>query len=117
MWKHHGAHAQAADIQRRAAGSTGCGNVRTTTPDGHGDGGGGGGGDGEREWLCDRYPAGIDSEWLHPKALEVYDKSPDVFETAAAFVEAGDWIVWQLTNNGRRRHRHAITTIQDSIRR
>ena len=72
LWKHHGASSQAKEIQL-AATEQKC------------------------DWLKNRYPAGIDCEWLHPKALEVYDEAPNIFETAACFAEAGDWLVWKLT--------------------
>ncbi len=75
LWKHHGAHAQARDIQRTAD-EQAC------------------------AWVTERYPGGVDAEWLHPKVLEVYDEAPTVFEATAAFVEAGDWIVWKLTADG-----------------
>ena len=48
------------------------------------------------EWL-DVYGGKISSEWLLPKTMELYTEAPAVYEAADFFVEAGDWIVWQLT--------------------
>ncbi|SDD57838.1 L-ribulokinase [Paenibacillus sp. UNCCL117] len=44
-----------------------------------------------------RYGGTISSEWLLPKVLETAEEAPAVFEEAAYFVEAADWIVWQLS--------------------
>jgi L-ribulokinase len=38
-------------------------------------------------------------EWILPKVLEILDEAPTVYEAADYFVEATDWIVWQLTGN------------------
>lgn len=51
-------------------------------------------------WMADRYRGGIDCEWLHPKALEVFDDAPEVWAATDTFLEAGDWLVWQLTHAG-----------------
>jgi L-ribulokinase len=37
------------------------------------------------------------SEWLLPKVLEILEQAPEVYEAADYFVEATDWLVWQLT--------------------
>lgn len=38
----------------------------------------------------------VSSEWLIPKIMETLDQAPAVYENAAYFVEAADWLVWQL---------------------
>jgi len=47
-------------------------------------------------WLK-RYGGLISSEWLFPKALQIFRESPDCFNAAQRFIEGGDWLVWQLT--------------------
>ncbi|MBQ8642566.1 MAG: ribulokinase [Clostridia bacterium] len=71
LWKHHGAAAYADRIQQTAE--------ERTEP-----------------WL-DACGGRISSEWLIPKLYQVAAESPDVYRTMDLFVEAGDWIVWQLT--------------------
>jgi L-ribulokinase len=53
------------------------------------------------EWLG-LYGGKISSEWMIPKIWETLNKAPDVYEAADRFVEAADWIVWQLTGEERR---------------
>ena len=50
------------------------------------------------EWIS-RYGNFIDSEWFFPKLLETAQKSPAVYDAADYFLDAGDWIVWQLTGS------------------
>ena len=71
LWKHHAAQAQATRINETAKAR------------------------GE-EWT-DRYGGFIDSEWFFPKLLETLEKSPEVYLAADHFIDAGDYIVWQLT--------------------
>lgn len=47
-------------------------------------------------WLA-RYGGLISSEWEFAKALEVLDEDPQVYHAMDHFVEAADWIVWQLS--------------------
>ncbi len=47
-------------------------------------------------WLIE-YGGKISSEWLFPKVAQVADEAPQVYDAAAKFIEAADWIVWQLT--------------------
>ena len=47
-------------------------------------------------WL-DNYGGKISSEWAFPKLWEVLDEAPEVYEAMDHWVEAADWIVWQLT--------------------
>lgn len=46
-------------------------------------------------WLP-RYGGLISSEWEFAKALEIFDEDPEVYAAIDHFVEAADWIVWQL---------------------
>ncbi|XVV07239.1 ribulokinase [Actinosynnema sp. CA-248983] len=47
-------------------------------------------------WLP-RYGGLISSEWEFAKGLQVLEEAPDVYSAMAHWVEAADWIVWQLT--------------------
>lgn len=47
-------------------------------------------------WLVE-YGGKISSEWLFPKVAQVADEAPAVYDAADRFIEAADWIVWQLT--------------------
>jgi L-ribulokinase len=71
LWKHHSAQPQAVRINELA---------RTR---------------GEK-WLP-RYGGLISSEWEFAKALQVLEEAPDVYAAMRHWVEAADWIVWQLT--------------------
>lgn len=70
LWKHHAAQRQADRINALAA---------------------------ERgePWLA-RYGGKLSSEWQFAKALQVLEEDPDVFERADRWIEAADWIVWEL---------------------
>jgi len=46
-------------------------------------------------WLP-RYGGMISSEWEFAKGLQILEEAPDVYEAMDHFVEAADWIVWQL---------------------
>ncbi|MGW7535846.1 ribulokinase [Amycolatopsis sp. NPDC054798] len=50
----------------------------------------------EEKWLP-RYGGLISSEWEFAKALELFEEAPGVYAAMAHWVEAADWIVWQLT--------------------
>ncbi|MFE0459465.1 ribulokinase [Kitasatospora sp. NPDC058965] len=71
LWKHHAAQEQADRINALAA---------------------------ERgePWLA-RYGGKISSEWEYAKALQLLEEDPDTFRAAARWIEAADWIVWELT--------------------
>ncbi len=43
------------------------------------------------------YGGRISSEWYFPKLIELWLEDREVYDAAAAFVEATDWIVWLLT--------------------
>ena len=71
LWKHHAAQPQADLINSLAN--------RTNEP-----------------WLR-RYGGLISSEWLIPKALQVFQESPKCFAATQRFIEGGDWLVWKLS--------------------
>ncbi len=76
LWKHHAAQPEADRINALA-------NARS------------------EPWLA-TYGGKISSEWLLPKALQILDEAPEVFEATDKIIEAGDWVVWQLTGHERR---------------
>ncbi len=47
-------------------------------------------------WL-ERYGGKISSEWFFPKALQILDEAPELYQRADRLIEAADWVVWQLT--------------------
>jgi L-ribulokinase len=71
LWKHHSAQDQADRITKLAS---------------------------ERgeAWLP-RYGGKVSSEWLLPKALEILEEKPDIYDRAAYLVEGADWVTWQFT--------------------
>lgn len=72
LWKHHGAKAQTLRINQVAQ-------------------------ERKEPWLA-RYGGTIGIEWFFPKTLETLNHAPDVYDAADLFLEAGDWLVWQLTS-------------------
>ena len=70
LWKHHGAQTQTTRLNALA-------HVR-----------------GER--FLQRYGGAIGLEWFFPKILETLETSPAVYAAAEVWLEAGDWLVWQL---------------------
>jgi L-ribulokinase len=48
-------------------------------------------------WLA-RYGGIIGLEWFFPKVLETLVEAPRVYEAAEVWIEAGDWLAWQLIN-------------------
>jgi L-ribulokinase len=70
LWRHHGAQAHADRINELAA--------KNAEP-----------------WLA-RYGGRISSEWEFAKGLQVLEEDPDVYARTAHWIEAADWIVWQL---------------------
>lgn len=71
LWKHHAAQSHADRINAVAAAR------------------------GE-PWLR-RYGGKISSEWEFAKGLQVLEEDPGVYARAERWIEAADWIVWQLT--------------------
>lgn len=47
-------------------------------------------------WLS-RYGGLISSEWEFAKGLEILEQDPQIYDEMDHFVEAADWIVWQLS--------------------
>ena len=70
LWKHHAAQSHADRLNRIA-------HER-----------------GER-WIG-RYGGRLSSEWELAKALQLLEEDPEVYANTARWVEAADWIVWQL---------------------
>ena len=48
------------------------------------------------EWLK-RYGGKVSSEFVIPKVMQILDEAPEIYEKADKFIEAADWLVWQLT--------------------
>ncbi|TRV76698.1 ribulokinase [Streptomyces sp. 130] len=71
LWKHHAAQEQADRINALAH-------------------------DRGEKWIS-RYGGRISSEWQFAKALQVLEEDPGVYAACARWIEAADWIVWQLT--------------------
>jgi L-ribulokinase len=46
-------------------------------------------------WLG-RYGGRISAEWAFAKGLQLLEEDPEVYAAADRFIEAADWIVWQL---------------------
>jgi L-ribulokinase len=80
LWKHHAAQGQADRITDLAH-------------------------EREEKWIA-RYGGRISSEWEFAKALQVLEEDPDAYRRAERWIEAADWIVWQLTG---RETRNACT--------
>lgn len=76
LWKHHGAEEEAARMAQIARESG--------------------------ETFLSRYGGKLSSEWLWPKIWQVLNEDAEVYDRAARFIEAGDWIVQQLTGEDTR---------------
>ncbi|MBY8881307.1 ribulokinase [Actinacidiphila acidipaludis] len=76
LWRHHAAQPEADLIVRRAEESG-------------------------QAWLA-RYGGRISSEWQYAKALQVLREDRAVYDAADRWIEAADWIVWQLTGEENR---------------
>lgn len=70
LWKHHAAQSHADRINQLAA-------------------------DRGEAWLP-RYGGLISSEWEFAKGLQVFEEDREVYDRMERWVEAADWIVWQL---------------------
>lgn len=70
LWKHHAAQRQADRINELAA--------RRSEP-----------------WHA-RYGDRISAEWQFAKALQLLEEDPDTYRRTERWIEATDWIVWQL---------------------
>ena len=73
LWKHHAAQPHADRINRIAR---------------------------ERgeAWLP-RYGGQISSEWELAKGLQLFEEDPEIYQRMHKYVEAADWIIWQLCGN------------------
>ena len=71
LWKHHAA-------QRRADQITAIACER------------------KEKWL-DLYGGKVSGEWGLPKLWELLDEAPELYQAMHTWIEAGDWLVWQLT--------------------
>jgi L-ribulokinase len=49
-------------------------------------------------WI-DRYGGKISAEWQFAKALQLLEEDPDTYQRAQRWIEAADWIIWQLTGS------------------
>ena len=49
-----------------------------------------------------RYGGKISSEWFFPKALQILNEAPEIYDAADRLIEAGDWIVLQLCGEEKR---------------
>ncbi|MFM6941240.1 MAG: ribulokinase [Candidatus Planktophila sp.] len=70
LWKHHAAQPHADRINQLAR-------------------------ERKEAWLP-RYGGQISSEWELAKGLQILEEAPDVYKKMWKFVEAADWIIWQL---------------------
>lgn len=71
LWKHHGAQAQADEINELLTKKGVIGEPR--------------------------YGGAISPELLLPKILQVLREDPEIYQAADVFLEAGDWMTWNLT--------------------
>ncbi len=70
LWKHHAAQDH-ADRLNAIAGARG-------------------------ETFLNRYGGKISSEWAIPKIWQTLEQAPEVYAAADRFIEAADWVIWQL---------------------
>jgi L-ribulokinase len=54
------------------------------------------------EYFLKCYGGRYSSEWFFSKLLETVRHAPEVYQAAGRFLEAGDWMVWQMTGQERR---------------
>jgi L-ribulokinase len=47
--------------------------------------------------FLNRYGGKISSEWFFPKAWQILEEAPEIYEAADRLIEGADWAVWQLT--------------------
>lgn len=71
LWKHHAAQSHADRINAAA----------------HARG---------ESWIS-RYGGRISSEWEYAKGLQLLEEDPELYARTERWIEAADWIVWQLT--------------------
>ncbi|WP_181347086.1 ribulokinase [Thalassobacillus sp. CUG 92003] len=73
LWKHHAAYQEKEEINQVAHQTN--------------------------QSFLSNYGGEISEEWMLPKVLQILKEAPEVYEAADAFIEAGDWVVFQLTGN------------------
>jgi L-ribulokinase len=73
LWKHHAAQSHAERINVTAAARA-------------------------ESWLP-RYGGRISSEWQLAKGLQLLEEDPEIYAATERWIEAADWIVWQLCGN------------------
>jgi len=55
-----------------------------------------------QEKFIHRYGDKISSEWMLPKIWQVLEEAPEIYKATDRFIEAGDWLILQLTGQERR---------------
>lgn len=71
LWKHHAAQPEADKINQIAH---------------------------ERKEPFLKYYSGIiSSEWMLPKSYEIFNKAPEIYKDTDIIIDAGDWLVYQMT--------------------
>lgn len=70
LWKHHGAQQQTDRLNAVAR-------------------------ERREPWLA-RYGGIVGLEWFFPKMLETLERAPGVYAATEVWLEAGDWLVWQM---------------------
>lgn len=76
LWKHHAAQLEADRINQLAKEKS-------------------------SDWI-EYYGGKISSEWLFPKLLQICEEDYELYKHMDYFIEAGDWLIWQLTGNQKR---------------
>lgn len=71
LWKHHAAQKYANKLNEIAA---------DKCPD-----------------ILKRYGGKISSEWMIPKAWQIAEEAPEIYDEMDKFIEAADWVIWCLT--------------------
>jgi len=71
LWKHHAAQPQADRINELAH-------------------------ERDEPWIG-RYGGKISSEWEYAKGLQLLEEDPEIYRRTERWIEAADWITWQLT--------------------
>ncbi len=70
LWKHHAAQSQANRLNEIAAA--------------------------RGEDFLSRYGGKISSEWMIPKVWQIVEEAPEIYDAMDCFIEATDWVIWQL---------------------
>jgi L-ribulokinase len=76
LWKHHAAEDEANQLNKLAKE--------------------------RKEEFLHTYGGSISPEWMLPKVLQIVHESIDIYDAADQFIEAGDWLVSQLTGEIKR---------------